>query len=111
MNDHPVPLDVAHSLVDQYGEAAIEVAENRAELARKSGQQKVHDQALMVLTHVEKLLREKFQSRSGFVSNDGSSISTAEMLHRLNNAKPVLSVSVDDIISGKFSVFDMIPEE
>ncbi len=56
MNDRPLPLDVARSLVHRFGESALDVARNRAATAERTGEMKDHDHALMILTEVEELL-------------------------------------------------------
>jgi len=56
MNDRPLPLSVAEMLVRRFNESAIDIARHRAADAKKTGDMKDHDHALMVLTEVEDLL-------------------------------------------------------
>lgn len=56
MDQFPLPLDVAHALVDQYRSSALDVARNRAKTAQQGADMKAHDHALMVLTEVEELV-------------------------------------------------------
>jgi len=56
MDNRPLPLSIAESLVRRFNESAIDVARHRAADAEKSGDLKDHDHALMVLTEVEDLL-------------------------------------------------------
>ncbi len=58
MDHFPLPLDVAHALVNRYGGSALDVAKNRADAAQHGGDMKAHDHALMVLTEVEELVLE-----------------------------------------------------
>lgn len=57
MDDMPLPLDVARSLLDRYGMSAMDVASNRAKSAQQAGDMKAHDHALLVLTEVEELVQ------------------------------------------------------
>lgn len=59
MDDRPLPLEVARSLVHRFGESALDVARNRAAVAQQAGSMKDHDHALMVLSEVEEILMEE----------------------------------------------------
>jgi hypothetical protein len=59
MDDMPLPLDVARSLLDRYGMSAMEVVSNRAKSAQQTGDMKAHDHALLVLTEIEELVQEQ----------------------------------------------------
>lgn len=59
MDSMSLPLDVANALVAQYGNSASHIALSRAETALRGGDMKAHDHALMVLTEIEEIARER----------------------------------------------------
>lgn len=107
MDDHPLPLDVARALMDRYGSSALDVAQNRVNAAQQGCGMKAHDHALMVLTMVEQLVDQKDISpvNPTFIDEDGSVISDAEMLRRLDGAKVVNVISGEDLLTGKVNWF------
>jgi hypothetical protein len=58
VNDRPLPLDIARSLVSRFGRSAIEIANNRAIAAEDASDMRDHDHAMMVLNEVEELFME-----------------------------------------------------
>lgn len=89
MDQYPLPLDVAHALVDQYRRSALDVARNRANAAQQGCDMKAHDHALLVLTEVEELVEnlDIALRTPTFIDNDGSVFSGTQMRLRLDGRR------------------------